>query len=162
MSETVNEGGTRDPAGTGVPTKSTTVGSPDVLADLVARVEKAEGPDRGLDVFVAQAVEKPATLLNGMTFDEAIAGFPHDLSSIANHWPVAPFTAAFDATLAMVERRISERHPGWTWNMKAVYGSGHGPYFWAEITWPSHECPGRGRTPALAMLAAGLRGIRDS
>jgi hypothetical protein len=86
------------------------------LKELIARVEGASGPDRGLDVYVAQAVDKPTTLLNGQTFDQAVAGFPNDLDGIARHWPVLAYTASLDAAISLLERVL----PGATW---AVFGA---------------------------------------
>jgi hypothetical protein len=70
-----------------------------------------------------------------------------------------PVTTSLDATLALVERVLRPLHPGMTLTLKAIYSGSRGPYWYAEITWPSSERQGRAHTAPLALLAALLRAV---
>ncbi|WCD56275.1 hypothetical protein [Caulobacter phage RLK] len=85
-----------------------------MTADLIARLEAAESGSRELDVAIAQAIAKPTTFLNYMTFDEAVRDFPHDLVNIANNWPIPHFSASIDASVAL----IGEKLPGWFFGLQ--------------------------------------------
>lgn len=59
-----------------------------------------------------------------------------------------------------MERRISAYQPHWTDNHKTVHDGERGAWNWYEITWPSREFQGRGRTLALAACASFLRALQ--
>jgi len=124
------------------------------LSGLIERLERATGPDRELDVWLAMALERPTTLLNGQTFSEAVAALPNDLHGIARHWPIEPLTASLDAALALVERV----RPG-EW----IEVSGPRKYLYIPAPVPNHwlavvgDSRGWGFTPALALCLALLR-----
>lgn len=124
------------------------------LKELLERVEKAEGPDRELDVLIAQAIAKPTTMLNGLTFDGAVAAYPNDLAGIAQNWPVPTYTASLDAALALVERVL----PGW----KKAFSHRSFQYDgWLVTLVPvsGDAQQGRSESAALALLAAMLNAL---
>lgn len=101
----------------------------DQLLALAARCEAASGPD------------------------------PDFGSEILRHMPDELWakggdpTASLDAALSLAQPPGS---PLWTWTVKGRESPDH-PVYFAEITKPSSEYQGRGRTPALALTAAWLR-----
>jgi broad specificity phosphatase PhoE len=129
------------------------------LSALLERVEAATGPDRGLDVFIAQAVEKPTDMLNGMMFDEAIERFPHDLAGIANHWPIAPYTSSLDAALALVARVL----PGWLVSINDLPPLNPAGAAVAALRadGKADDVLGYGNSRALAILAALLKALGE-
>jgi hypothetical protein len=79
----------------------------------------------------------------------------------SRRWRSAPriLTDETDA-IREVERQLHHLHPGMAMKID-IRWSGHDPdrvvYVFTEITWPSSERQGRGRTPCLAIIAALLR-----
>jgi hypothetical protein len=127
------------------------------LADLLRRVEAAAGPDRELDEAIAFALcdEHEFVQLKG-----APRGVGPTLYRFGSHAPHSALrvTASLDAALALVERVL----PG------AICGvDGIGPACLPEArVVPEHsgeevltQYEARGRTPALALLAALLRAL---
>jgi len=93
---------------------------------LIERLEKAEGPDREIDVLLWREfgwseirdpernsvtdILGPDVRVNTRTISEAIDLFLHtDANGIARAWNVPRLTASLDAALALVERVL----PGW-------------------------------------------------
>lgn len=109
------------------------------LATLRARIDAATGPDRELDLSLAEALVPDVVVLlhNRGTGQNERSTYWH-------------YTASIDAALALVERLL----PGWLWTFGS-YGPDDGP--WACITEPTEPCAdyaARGPTPALAILSA--------
>lgn len=71
--------------------------SPDTLDALIARLEKAEGPDREIDILLTELLISPS---------EAEL---HRIYSLEAY----RFTHSVDASLALAERVL----PGWTWRV---------------------------------------------
>lgn len=116
------------------------------LTTLLPRLESGEA-SRELDALLAQALDKPDDLLNGMRFDEAIERFPRDLAGIANYWPIPPYTTSLDAALALAERVL----PGWAWMVRGSHCDGDGASF-AKV-WRPYADPPAGDFDALAHTA---------
>lgn len=127
------------------------------LADLLARVEKAEGPDRELDGALWLALECRPN--HGQVFDPEYAPYLHVDPRGKEHPAIKedapPYTASLDAALALVERVL----PGWDWVLSSV--DGHRAS--AEVTppdWPVEALHYKtAKTPALALLAAMLKAL---
>lgn len=101
------------------------------LTDLIARVEKASGPDRHLDWEVH--------CLNGM-------------EGVGMYGPHPTFTASLDAVVALVEREL----PGWGW-LVATRDDDYSASVWAPGYRFDPLGSGHGKTAALALLRAFLR-----
>jgi len=138
------------------------------LGEILKRVEAATGPSREIDCYLEAFVARfepegrfvtvgppgydpPRLFYNPMP---AVDWIGYDLLIIS-----PAYTTSIDAAVALIERVVGGRQPGWTYNCKAAY-DGRGSYNWFEITWPSTECQGRGRTMALAACASLLRAVQ--
>lgn len=126
------------------------------LANLLERVEKAEGADRELDarLFAALAARDPDRL--AALIAERADQFPDRNVWLegARDWQVKPYTASLDAALALVERKL----PGWTWRLDSPDTPSE-PAF-ARLSGPERRSGvGWAKTPALALLAALLRAL---
>ena len=124
------------------------------LPDLLARVEGATVGDGVLnrDIVVALTPGSKPYRYNADLYSRRENGVWY-----TTHVP--PVTTSIDAAVALIERVMGGRQPGWTYNCRAAY-DGRGSYNWFEITWPSTECQGRGRTIALAACASLLRAVQ--
>lgn len=124
-------------------TDTTSAGDGGGLVDLIARLERAEGADRGLDSAIHAEM-----LLTGWTpefWDESLA----DPELINPSIPEArPYTSSLDAALTLVPE-------GWDW---IVFGAG-GADVWK--VGPGNELhridETYAATPALALCIASLR-----
>lgn len=114
------------------------------LADLLARVEGASGPDRALDKAILMALGQWAPVMTNQP------------------WTVARLTASLDAALALTERVL----PGWTiagigqddsklWHVELR--EGHQTSYRRVVL--SHMTLRGSPTPALALLAALLKAL---
>lgn len=112
------------------------------LLALATRCEAANGPDRELDIAVQIAIGGHYATHHGVPVECDSAGVE-----------VPRYSASLDAALSLAQPPGS---PLWTWTVNGRESSDHSIYF-AEITKPSSEYQGRGRTPALALTAASLR-----
>jgi hypothetical protein len=136
------------------------------LAELLARVEAATGPDRELDAQIVCAA-------NGWTFERfstptdrpRMTGcFIYVRSNGVRVWSQAEdnacVTASLDRALALVERV----RPGW-WREFTEHDNG-GPRRWLVTLTAPRGTPGVGEaeasTPALALLAALLKSLLAS
>lgn len=135
------------------------------LQELLARVEKAGGPDRELDARIFCAV-------NGYTFRSHrpdLGPPPTARAYVAYYEPkngehpsayCPAFTASLDAALALVERVL----PTFTADL-TIYRTNGGefkPHSLARLFCPYGEIQehrGDARSPALALLAAALRAL---
>ena len=128
------------------------------LADLIARVEKAEGPDREIDAAICLALEsdrfgqwraaRPKGLM--LSIEDDLARF----ASKRGH-----LTASLDAAVALVERRLPEL---WEWSVRCygkppqycayVDAPAGGKKFWHFDTYIANAA-----APALAIILALLR-----
>ena len=123
--------------------------------DLLKRVREATGADRELDAAIATAALGfdvwPKRVFDSHTgwTDRFVSVMGR--ASDKTHWESIPeFTASLDAALALVERL--GRH----WSLSDVGGA----YYIASIAdRPSFEA--KGRTPALALLAALLSSLDE-
>lgn len=116
---------------------------------LISSLEKATEGSRELDRALALTVMPEARLGPGWML----------------RWPQASqplqrYTTDLGAAVALVEWKMGREHPHWTHNHKSVHSGQHGAYHLFEITWPSHEAQGRGRTLALSACAALLRALQ--
>jgi hypothetical protein len=140
------------------------------LADLIARLQAAEGPDRGLDAEIAAAIQRVPewpkyTHLPGCTFDfvpdERDAGWvsvyvtsPDGRQRNPEHCrPVPAYTASIDAALSLVP-------DGLPWEVGA-FGD-RATKFAATVFNADHTCPPEryqieAPTPALALCIACLK-----
>lgn len=146
----------------------TSTPSPEVLSEFIARLEKAEGPDRELDAELAR--------FEGWTF-EKMKGDAHpywrkpDTTAYYMRERNGPpaYTVSLDASLALVERVM----PGWSWSVDTM---SQPPDDWskvkrlprAQLAEPVMTKFGKGigrradvqaATPALALLLALLTAL---
>jgi hypothetical protein len=118
---------------------------PEALDELLTRVEALTEPDRAVDLALATALVPDVLVLRQRNDDSGADPY--------THWR---YTEKVDDALALIERRLHPLHPGMMIKLDGRY-SGPDRYWFAEITWPSSERQGRGRSPALALLVALLR-----
>lgn len=128
------------------------------LDELLARVEKAEGPDRELDRDLARAFGWTETDTGNDWRDvnwNRPDGFRLPIGTLAE----PPFfTASLDAALALCERVL----PGWSWMLRGASASGGQDF--AKLWRPYQTPPGNdfdafGKSPPLALLAAMLKAL---
>lgn len=111
-------------------------------ADLIARLEKLEGPDCEVDTAIMEIAD------------------PSFVGSLLRH--ADPFTASLDAAVALVERVLRPLHPCMTVNLRGFFDTASHPGWWrAEITWPSYERVGHAPSPAIALLIAALKALQE-
>lgn len=122
------------------------------VAELLARVEAATGADRELDFAIYRIAFNAKQVGGDSGVREAwLPGYvyPHEAK---------PYTASLDAALALVERVL----PGYFLQMERCRPGGEsiaGKPWWARLN--SHHDSATGSTPALALLAAMLRAIKE-
>jgi hypothetical protein len=131
-----------------------------VLADLLARVEGAEGADREIDADLEVALYQPkpwrpechrapnAGLCTVTVYVDGQSGKRTYGTSAARH-----LTGSVDEALALVERAL----PGWRWQIMKP-----GTRFEAFVqqpAWSLQFIDATGATPALALIAAMLRAL---
>ena len=130
-------------------------------ADLLQRIEAANGPDRVLDGDVWHALTaKPGDVWVN-DFADGVYHLQDPRDTIAYEAP-PDLTASIDAAIALVERLL----PGWAWFVDWI-GMPDQPACHAEIWLPAQRSQHLGRerergeasTPALAILAATLRAL---
>lgn len=125
--------------------------TPAALDDLIARVERATGPDRALDAEIAIAA--------GWTFHkDSLFDFwraPGD----EEHGEPLTFTGSVDAAMTLLG---PPGHPLWTVTINGRSHGRRGMSWWAEVTVPSREFQGDSHyRPALALCAAALKARRS-
>jgi len=139
-------------------------------SELIARLEKATGPDREIDARLDHATRRagivwglgdnfgvtPADVVDHWT-DEQWAERSKELAQSMPH-----YTSSLDAALALIERVM----PGALWRIEkqgpvalSIYAaeSRHLHAFWATCGLPGEQEGAHGATPALALLLALLR-----
>ncbi|MDP3492782.1 MAG: hypothetical protein Q8R82_06675 [Hyphomonadaceae bacterium] len=79
------------------------------LSELLARVEAASGPDRGIDARIYAALVNTYPHLNDLVASRQKAHPNEDAWKLgAVDWRVKPYTASVDAALALVERVLPD------------------------------------------------------
>jgi hypothetical protein len=155
---------------------------------LIERLEKAEGPDREIDVLLWREfgwseirdpernsvtdILGPDVRVNTRTISEAIDLFLHtDANGIARAWNVPRLTASLDAALALVERVLPER--GWFVGSRDdgsdLYCAGvdgelqhTGSTPWGPSESYREPIQAESRTPPIALLIAALKAIAQT
>ena len=133
------------------------------LKALLERVEKAEGPDRKLDILIWEHMDADPKLYRRVVgkpryseWESKAGGRWHDFYPSLN---VSHYTASLDASLALVERAL----PGWgiqqiTWPLKpkdnALFAVTMGNFGKAH---DYKHVMGEGRQPQTAALSALIR-----
>jgi hypothetical protein len=118
------------------------------------RCEGASGPDRELDVLIAQAI---GFSVNGLTVDKLLGYSPHNTIEQIAIWAsgdptpffIWRYTASLDAAMTLVPE-------GWVWSMN-TFPNAASAYCMnpaSEIVRPLRQFIA---TPALALCAAALR-----
>lgn len=130
------------------------------LRPLLDRIEKAEGPDRELDLLIWVAlVANPSKEYNwsdGVWFKDHGEKDRGPYWRACDHTKEAPFyTASLDAALALVERV----RPGHWWSIEHVGGAPPAGFAKARIFTPEVAYSASGSTPALALLSALIRSL---
>lgn len=127
------------------------------MRDLIERLEKASGRDRGLDADIYAHFEIPKERAGRIDIDHTngvVGWWPKD-APYESAVDVPRYTASLDAAVALVERVLRPDHPHMTISLRGTLGTGR--YWQAEITWPSHEKRGHSSEPAIALCLALLR-----
>lgn len=111
------------------------------ISDLIARLEKATGPDRELDIFIGNTTRVVWNGLNQKEIDYLIGEIPNEkgwkASGARGHLEICPrFTASLDAALTLVPE-------GWAWAIHQ-YHDCSGPHADAvatvsRVTWGASE-----------------------
>jgi hypothetical protein len=120
------------------------------VAELLARVEAAMGPDRELDRDLAEWAYPDLLTRERRSVGGEAFSWMHPRYGLTR---CEPYTASLDAALALVERCL----PGRSWDLSFTLGDQ--PYYMANLLWPAREFRAVARTPALALLAALLRAL---
>ena len=126
--------------------------TPTELDALIARLEAASGPSRGLDALISYAVKGQWALMDGDEklarmdkFTAAVESCDEEKIAVADH-----FTASLDAALTLVP-------DGFHWS---VYDTDGGTDANAQVEPPNFSTApwnGTSKTPALALCIAALR-----
>ena len=118
-------------------------------AEILARLEKAEGPDRELDLLIAQTISPDVIVLR-----------QRDDDSGADPYTYWHYTASIDAAMALVEKAL----PGaWYTVGKGKLRDGE-PLFGAHLLFGADELLGLGETDAnlaIAILIALFRALSN-
>lgn len=136
------------------------------LADLIARVEGASGPDRELDVALADALHPNVTLMPLSSNPEEwvvkigdkwvpTTRYPRGYMTTGDRY-VQAYTSSLDAALGLVERVL----PGWRWMVRRVYPEHDGRTqhvaYVESVDYGDYHAA-TAPTPALALILAMLR-----
>lgn len=132
------------------------------LAGLLARVEKAEGPDREIDCLIYEWQNPKLTPdMRGMYYGEPSGEY----FTLEGSWRAITYTASLDAALALCERVL----PGWVvmnlceWEDDKLRAQGPWMGQLKErgvlSERPNPATCMHAATPALALLAAMLRAL---
>jgi hypothetical protein len=122
--------------------------APSDLKELLARVEKATGADRGLDVLIAERFDGVAP---GGCFSGGLYYAPDGRGGTGCP-RIEQYTASLDASLALVERVLPDA--------PVLIGMRQTPETqpWARLAdWRGEDATGS--TPALALLVALLKAL---
>lgn len=115
-------------------------------SDLIARLEKAEGPDRQIDVDIYQRL-RPVDI-------EALRKM-HDAGDVSGYWfwmSDSPYTASLDAAIALKDAVLPRyRWSCGNWN---VAGSVLSPD-------RNNDQRAEAETPAIALLIATLKALQS-
>lgn len=128
--------------------------------ELIERLEKADGPDRELDLAVAWSVERDryrAAYWNGRTGKPTPGPLPDKLDGLARIavWAVCPhYTASIDAALALVERKL----PGCRWSIDRTDEGD--PDVWFDVT-VNEAFVQKAHSAPLAILLALLKALNS-
>jgi hypothetical protein len=144
------------------------------LKDLITRVEAATGPDREIDMLLADhlGIVAEAFSAQGFRFDSDKVDFgvpffrdPGACGGGGFAWVAPAYTASIDAALALVDRA----HPGWRYHIySAEVFDAKRPFVrlmqpgWSRLSreqQPFGEGRAEAETLPLAILAALLRSI---
>ena len=125
---------------------------------LVERVEAARGPDRELDalIFLALDMPLPREFINqaiALTYDEAEACFTMPIGDMRVRYEPPAFTASIDAAMSLAPNEFN-RPPAFTVQRTSNFGCNATVWVNSEF---NRYVSGKGKTPALALVAAALR-----
>jgi hypothetical protein len=124
-----------------------------MLTDLLARIERAEGPDREID----DAIREVVLGWRWIQDNYGIAYWLLPSGERSARIELAHYTARLDAAIALVEAKL----PGWEWQcggsvrgfIAFLWPLGEGQYSSSRMIYM------RGASPALALLSALLRAL---
>lgn len=141
------------------------------IADLIERLEKAEGPDREVDAEICIALQYGGLNSDGASNVRTDPDWEGDLLFEIEGdahpeccSPIPALTSSLDAAIALIERVL----PGWFWRAgkTSLFPNG-----WAYVskTHPSNcdrqdeaACAdGRAANPAIALVLATLRALQQ-
>lgn len=141
-----------------------------MIAELIERLEKAEGPDREIDADLVCVCCPGALVSQYIASDAEPSVFHAHALGLSDRSDVPAYTSSLDAALSLVERKL----PGWKRELEehvptdkwphAVFGN---HYWTATIISPEWDGSGGdwraaeecGKTPALAVCLALLRAL---
>lgn len=118
-----------------------------MIADLIARVEAATGPDREIDAMVARVVCD----WDVFSVPDLIGGTVRLARDGARTFEVPRWSASIDAVVELIRREM----PGAEWSISAT-----GLAEIAAAYVPGCRCGWTAPTPALALLLAFLRAMQ--
>lgn len=125
-------------------------------ADLIAALEKAEGPSRELDIEIALAIEPGEVVWKQVSGSmEVHPSIKRARSNYIGGYAfehVPNFTASLDAALSLV--------PTTSWGVEETRAKHHGkPLAWCMNNVLGPRSIGVGATPAIALCIAALRAM---
>lgn len=137
--------------------------SPNPLAGLLERVERASEPDRDLDgdlYWVLCPNESDRVYWNGATgLPKAMdhtKPIPNGMGRAGVRVMSSTYTASVDAALALMEQCL----PGWVWSVQTDFGLPGRAYLYGEVFGERDAgFHADGATPPLALLAALLKAL---
>lgn len=126
------------------------------IEELIERVEKATGPDRGIDALVANECKALDAKHFGMWYGLRPKGSVSTYLDFCKSGAAAKYTSSLDAVVGLIEREL----PKWGWQISVSENGAH-PIGKLFCSYPINRNEyGEAATATLSLLLAFLRALR--
>ena len=126
-----------------------------MIAELIERLEKAEGPDREIDADLVCVCCPGALVSQYIASDAEPSVFHAHALGLSDRSDVPAYTSSLDAALSLVERKL----PGVHWSVSNAAVKPRANVWMPQPTRPIMGPYSSGATPALAVCLALLRAL---
>lgn len=126
-----------------------------MIAELIERLEKAEGPDREIDADLVCVCCQGALVSQYIASDAEPSVFHAHALGLSDRSDVPAYTSSLDAALSLVERKL----PGVHWSVSNAAVKPRANVWMPQPTRPIMGPYSSGATPALAVCLALLRAL---